>query len=344
MRVWRGWIWPGLKWLIVAVIAVSLVKIAFFPNAEQNVDPGAVPTGQLADPVVSLQRGSIVNTLTVTGQVAYDKAAAGKSPLNGEIVDVFVQVGSEVIYGETVASIRQVTEREPIQNADGTVTEVAPDVVWDEIIAPATGVVSALNVIGKQQVSVGEVAVQVVPTQLLVSGTIPPVQRYRLASQPNAAEATITQGPAPFTCTDLKIGSTLGENSGSSDTTGQQAPDTTTTPITCRIPLEVQAFPGVEATLTIEGGRVDDVLTLPVTAVKGQAGSGIVTVTTPEGAQEERAVTLGLSDGTIIEITGGLAETDSVLEFFPGAQAAVPEGCVDYDAATATCYSYGAGG
>ena len=37
-----------------------------------------------------------------------------------------------------------------------------------------------------------------------------------------------------------------------------------------------------------------------------------------DGEPEERAVTLGLTDGSVVQVTEGLAEGDEVLEFVPG--------------------------
>jgi multidrug efflux pump subunit AcrA (membrane-fusion protein) len=56
---------------------------------------------------------------------------------------------------------------------------------------------------------------------------------------------------------------------------------------------------------------------VPVTAVQGSVQNGVVWVTAPDGTAEERPVTLGLTDGQQVELTGGVAEGESVLEFVP---------------------------
>ena len=359
MRVWKTWVWPILKGLVVAVVAVALIKIAFFPDRAD--DTAALPTGAIAEPTVHPERGSIVNTLTVKGAVARDRAQDGKVPMSGVVQEVFVQQGATVNYGQTIASIKQTTEKPPVQNPDGTTTERAPEVTWHEVTAPATGTVTALNVIARQTVNVGEVAVQVTPAQLLVTGTIPAVQQYRLQQQPADAQVTITGGPAPFTCTDLKIGQPAPGTSGSGATgsggagqagagasTGGSGGDAShaggeggSTTVSCRIPAEVQAFAGVEATMTIEGGRIDDVLTLPVTAVKGQSGTGVVTVLEANGTRTERTVTLGLTDGTRVEIKDGVTEADAVLQFVPSKPRPTAGGDCELDPATGSCASFG---
>ncbi len=57
---------------------------------------------------------------------------------------------------------------------------------------------------------------------------------------------------------------------------------------------------------------------MPVTAVLGRVEQGKVWVVGTDGEPEERAVTLGLTDGSVVQVTEGLAEGDEVLEFVPG--------------------------
>lgn len=323
MRVWKTWIWPILKGLAVLIVVVSLVKIAFFPD--RPADDGAVPTGQLAEPTISPEIGTVTNDLTITATVREDDPQQGKSPMSGEIVDVFVQEGAAVVYGETIASIRFEEPAEPVMAPDGSVTQPEPEVTWGEVTAPATGTLTTLSVIASQQVAAGEVVAAVTPSALLVGGTIPPVQLYRLTEQPSEGEVTIQDGPAPFTCTDLRIssGTAAGGSQGGDEAglPGGSGGGSSEARVTCRVPDGVEVFPGLEASLVVHGGVASDVLTLPVTAVTGASGSGIVTVVLPDGSHEEREVGLGLSDGTLVEIVSGLDEGDVVLEFVPGAPA-----------------------
>ena len=337
MRIWKTWVLPILKGLVVVVIAGALIKLAFFP--EQAASNTSVPTGSFADPTVAVEQGSIVNTLTVKGKVQTDKPTEGRVSFAGTVREVFVQVGSDVVYGQTIASIRHEKERAPVQNPDGTTTPRDPEVTWGELTAPATGKVTSLSLLSNQTVSVGEAGVQVTPSQLLVGGTIPPVQQYRLQTKPQTAQVTITGGPAPFSCTDLFIGqrspSATAAPAPAAPGGGEAAP-ADSTPVSCRIPTDVAAFAGVEATMAIEGGRVDNVLTIPITAVKGQAGTGVVTVVGADGAKSERNVTLGLSDGTRVEVTSGLAAGDQILEFVPGQPRPTQSDCLP-DPATGEC-------
>jgi multidrug efflux pump subunit AcrA (membrane-fusion protein) len=71
------------------------------------------------------------------------------------------------------------------------------------------------------------------------------------------------------------------------------------------------------ATMRVQAGVAENVLVVPITAVQGSVQTGNVWVLAPDGTQEERAVTLGLTDGDMIEVREGLAEGDQVMQFVP---------------------------
>jgi multidrug efflux pump subunit AcrA (membrane-fusion protein) len=93
--------------------------------------------------------------------------------------------------------------------------------------------------------------------------------------------------------------------------------------VRCVVPPEVTVFSGLSAQLVIAGGVAENVLVVPITAVEGSAGTGNVYFLLPDGSTELRPVTLGLNDGTNVEVKGGLAEGDLILQFVPGAPSTV---------------------
>jgi multidrug efflux pump subunit AcrA (membrane-fusion protein) len=68
-------------------------------------------------------------------------------------------------------------------------------------------------------------------------------------------------------------------------------------------------LPGMKAVVRIDGGKVENALTVPVSLVKG----GSVWVKGADGEVERRNVELGKSDGKAIEVKSGLAEGDRVV-------------------------------
>lgn len=82
-----------------------------------------------------------------------------------------------------------------------------------------------------------------------------------------------------------------------------------------KLPVELQTPPdarltaGMKANVRIDAGTIQDVLVLPVAAVS----SGVVRVRGADGKPQEKDVTVGRSDGTLVEIREGLSEGDEVL-------------------------------
>lgn len=69
---------------------------------------------------------------------------------------------------------------------------------------------------------------------------------------------------------------------------------------------------GLSATVTISGGKAENVLLVPATAVKSQS-NGTYTVTVVSGGQKKQTtVTIGLENGDYAEITSGLKEGEVV--------------------------------
>lgn len=330
MGVWRKWIFPVIRILVFAAIAVALVKLAFFPDVVPVSDP-AFPTAEIVEPQVAATLGTVKNDVTLQGTIAADAAVAAKAPAQGAVHKLLVSQGQSVDAGTVLMTVWTEVPRE-----NGT--------VWykeSKVTAPAAGVLSSLPVIVDQQVSVGEAVAQVAPASFHVSGSLAPEQQYRLLNQPTEAQVAIIGGPAPFTCTGLTITTALEGSSG--DGAGGVGGTTGGTSISCAVPSDVRVFAGLAAQLTISGGVAENVLTVPITAVEGTAETGNVYFVLADGSTEVRPVTLGLSDGITVEVKDGLAEGDLVLQFVPGAPSVddggimMPGGCKQFPDGSMVC-------
>ncbi|GGF03002.1 efflux RND transporter periplasmic adaptor subunit [Mycetocola zhadangensis] len=343
MGVWRKWIFPILRIAVFAAIAIALVKVAFFPDVSAEADP-AVPTGSITEPVTEVALGAITTTVVVDGSVAADPASPARATLAGEISVVPVSVGQAVNAGDSLATIRQEIPQEPIANtdADGNVTMTQPKVKYKTatVTAPVTGVVSSVPMLVGQIVAVGDVIATVAPPTFSVTGPIRPEDQFKLVQQPTEGQVEVVGGPGAFTCTGLTISSPLaGAEPPATDPSGTPNPSASGATVRCAVPADVRVFAGLTAKLTLAGGSVENAMTLPVTAVKGNAVSGTVWVVGKDGTSEERAVTLGLNDGTVVQITDGIAEGDSVLEFVPVVDATDPAqgNCIEQPDGTVFC-------
>lgn len=336
MGVWRRIILPIVRVVLVAAIAVALVKIAFFPDASAESAP-AEASASIEEPVVTAGLSSLQNSLTVPASVRADTAVDAKATLQGSVSELTVTIGQKVSAGERIGAVRQETPVDPVtrMTPDGTETVVPqkPKVVAEAIVAPAAGTISALPVITKQEVAVGDVVAKIAPDAFIVQGSLKPEDLYRLSSIPGEASVSLKGGPGEFTCTSLQISdpATAGDGSAAngSDPSGEATGGGGATALTCRVPAEVRVFSGLTGALTIQAGSAENVVTLPTTAVKGNADSGSVWVQNAEGEAEERPVKLGITDGVQIQIVEGVAEGDTVYEFVPGTDVTDPEstGC-----------------
>lgn len=294
MAVWRRWVFPILMLVVVGAVAAALVKLAFFPDETATA---IEPAAQISDPVVAVERGDVVNALSLPGTIARDAAYPLKSEVDGTVTTVHVGEGQRVAAGQVLFTVKRT---DPVRTID--------------IAAPEAGDISEIAVVKGQPVSVGGELASLTPTRYHVLSTVQPVQLYRLLNAPTEASVTIPGGPAPFTCTGLSV----------------QVAEDSTTSVRCAVPAEQVVFPGLPATLDITVGTVSGALVVPTTAVKGGAGSGVVWIDAGDGAEpEERTISLGVSDGTMIEVTEGLEEGDMIRQFVPGIAAPVEEICYD---------------
>jgi multidrug efflux pump subunit AcrA (membrane-fusion protein) len=99
-----------------------------------------------------------------------------------------------------------------------------------------------------------------------------------------------------------------------------------TTQLRCGIPDDVEVYNGLTMRMIVDVGSADDVLTVPVTAVRGMGEDASVWVPGETGEPEERSVTIGMSDGTRAEVVSGLEEGESILEYVPGTEPDMDEG------------------
>lgn len=304
MIVWRRWIFPLLLVLVFGVCAAALVKIAFFPD---RVESSVSPEAAITDPIVAVERGSVVNALSLSGNVARDDSFAVRGEFDGTITAVHVSDGASVKKGQKLFSVRQEYPRKDF-----------------DVVAPEAGELSEIALVKGQSTTVGTEIYTLTPARYHLLATVEPVQLYRLVNAPTEATVTITGGPAPFTCNGVRV----------------QVSAEGTASVRCALPADQTVFAGLPATMDLALGQVEDALVIPVTAVQGGAGTGTVWVDAGDGSDpEERAVKLGVNDGVMVEVTEGLEEGDSVRQFVPGFVAPVEENCYEISPGVEQCDS-----
>ncbi|MGI8652076.1 MAG: hypothetical protein ACR2I7_04690, partial [Geodermatophilaceae bacterium] len=106
MGVVRSYVFPALRILIWGLIAISLAWLAFFRADPTVDDETAQPSADVTPPLVTVARGDISNTVSLTGQVAADPAVEVQVPQAGEISTIFLRPGAVVSVGTPIAEVR----------------------------------------------------------------------------------------------------------------------------------------------------------------------------------------------------------------------------------------------
>ena len=143
---------------------------------------------------------------------------------------------------------------------------------------------------------------------------------YRMQDAPSTATVTIKNGPAPFECSGVKVVSSAGKAQDSKSNAGSDngASASMDLKARCAIPSNQKVFAGLQVTLEMTAGSAMGVLAVPISAVEGRYQSGSVYLSTSDPTKpEKRPVTLGITDGKMVEIKKGLTEGEEILEFTP---------------------------
>jgi multidrug efflux pump subunit AcrA (membrane-fusion protein) len=309
-----------------AVIAAALVVLAFRGGDTGTAAGPGAPALELSSPAVPVARGTVTNTVSVTGTVVADSAVTVKATAAGTVRKLLVAAGANVAAGQALLEIRYEEEVAPATGTDAegnpTSTPRPPRIRMATVPAPAAGKLTSLDVLVDQVVAVGDKVGAVSPGTLSVSAALSQADQFRLLAPPATAQVEVQGGPAPFACTGLMLGTPAGDTTGTPDDGSGGAQPTAPgaaagTTARCAVPAGVTVFPGMAATMRIEAGVAENVLVVPITAVQGSVQQGNVWIVGADGRQEERPVVLGLTDGEQVEVREGLGEGDQVLQFVP---------------------------
>jgi macrolide-specific efflux system membrane fusion protein len=142
-------------------------------------------------------------------------------------------------------------------------------------------------------------------TGFAIEAQTPPDLAYRIFSHAVSARGEVRGGPGAFPCivTNPDQLPTLPDPNANQGDAGSAGTGPT---VTCTIPASVFAVAGLRAFVAIRSAMARDVLTLPVSAVAGSAQMGSVWVIDGHGRAHLQNVGLGVTDGSVVQITSGL--------------------------------------
>lgn len=337
-RVFRRIVLPT-AWLVIgALIAISLVKLAF-TGSNSVADDQLHPTGEIPAETIVAETATVENILSLSGSIKLDDAQSVNAPLDGVVNWSFVKPGDHVSKGDRIFQIRAESQPEvdPVtrstedSTADSEPMPAAqPVVTYHDVRSPVTGKVGTFAIELNDEVTKGADLVKVQPQEFKAVGTISPLDRYRLTDETLEATINIEGGPEPFTCKGLSIGDVASEtvdsatdeqemNMGMGPMPGEEQPNSGSgSEISCTVPEDITVFDGLSMSMDIDAGTAENVLTVPVTAVRGLVGQGTVWTLNENGEQIKTEVKLGITDGKVVQIRSGLKEGTEVLRYVPG--------------------------
>lgn len=327
MGVVRTIVFPALRLIVWALIAIALLWIAFVRTGQGDTDAAASPSAVVDPPAASVTRGDVVNTVNLQGTIEADPATTVKSTAAGQVGRVRAEVGDDVDKGTPLFTVLVPVDppaaAEPADPAAPAAPPARPTTRTVTVTSTVAGTLATLDVLAGQDVTIGADVATVSPGTLTVAAPLNQAQQFRLLAPPTTAQVTVPGGPGTFECTGLRTGNPTSTpqapdpDGGFTDPYADPSTSMTGARVTCAVPGGVQVFAGLTATVDVTAGQATGVLLAPVTAVRGSVGTGTVWTVGDDGSQTETQVTLGLTDGQNVEVKDGLTEGQQILQFVP---------------------------
>ncbi len=269
---------------------------------------GGSPMDKTTQITVSTTGGTAVGT----GALEID-APVYVTASSGIIKSVAHAAGTKVTKGETLFTLKEAGYSAAYLDLVDQRTTALSDLqaaraqkVALTLTAPADGIVQTMNVTLKGQVVENQLVVQVGETGSFVMQVM--VDELDIAGVQIGQTATITLSAFSY----KSFPATVEEISSVGKTTG----GVTTYPVTLRITAATGMKIGMSANADILVAQKTDALTIPLKALKVDGTRTYVTVVKNNGTRqvttEQRDVTVGLTNGNLVEILTGLATTDEV--------------------------------
>lgn len=312
------------KWIIIGAVLVLVGGLtgAGYLLVSRLGGPGAgedAGTTQAALDVggapVEVVMGEISSVLVLDAVVRAEPGETVEARNGGTVSHLWVGEGAEVGNGAPIVDVTVPDGDAAVDGGDAPATREVT------LYAPAAGTVSGLeDVLVGDVLEPGAVVATVAPDEFRAVASIPPNDLYRFYEDPGDILLQIDQGPPATACEFLSLGTAEGGAPAPGEGGGEGAEDGGGgggAELACRVPADVEVFEGVQGQLSVSTGEAANALIVPVTAVRGTAGSGEVVVVGEDGTEETREVQLGISDGSSVEVTEGLSIGEQVLDPIP---------------------------
>ncbi|MDA2811993.1 hypothetical protein O4J56_15225 [Nocardiopsis sp. RSe5-2] len=328
------------RWIIVAAVAVVLVggaggAWALWGGGPPPPDEAAAGGGLTESSAVPVEVGDITDTVVLDAVVQEDPAKEVVAKRGGTVTRVWVGEGQEVAQGAPIATVRAPADAPADGGGDaegegGADGGDGPRMQEQNLTAPVGGKVTGLGDLeAGDPVEPGAAVASISGGRYRAVAEIPPNDLYRFYDDPEEITLKIDKGPPAEECGLISLGAKDSSSDSGSDDGDEEMPDEfmmpeadsgggeATAQLTCRVPDDMKVFAGVTGKVSVTTGSSKGALLVPATAVRGGTEEGQVVVVGPDGAEEERDVALGITDGEMIEVTEGLEEGEQVLDPVP---------------------------
>jgi hypothetical protein len=293
---------------------------------------GCSSSGDTAETPGLADRGTVLTTVKPTRQDLSNKISlAGKVTIN-PVFGIVAPYDGE---------LRWVNRPLPEKPDDDPVWVAT---VWDDDIPhridiPAGSVFAGRLMDDHSSVTKGMPIVSATHSGYGIVADIDSASAYRVSGAVKQVQAQIKNGPGPFRCTALGTIAALPAGTVPEPVTTTTAPtpnasggpqvhtvpdpalggdapagsEPTGLRLVCVPPASVKLINGADVTIEVITDKATKVLVLPVEAVAGSQGKGKVDLVVGEGQTRRTVdVTLGISDGKVIEIKKGLTGEETV--------------------------------
>ncbi|GIM92273.1 efflux RND transporter periplasmic adaptor subunit [Paractinoplanes toevensis] len=296
---------------------------------------GCSSSGEAAQTPGLEARGTVVTTVKPTRQDLTNQISlAGKVTIN-PVFGIVAPVDGELRY----------VDRQPSKTASTRPIWVAS--IWNDgvprrVEIPKDSILAGRLLDDRSDVTAGMPVVSARYAGYGIVADIDSAQAYRIAGAVKTVRGQITNGPGPFECTALGTIAALPAGtipeppppspapSGAPSAPvpeGDSAPagsEPTGLQLVCTAPEEIKLINGASVTLDVVTAKASHVLVLPVEAVAGIQGKGKVDVVGEDRTRKTVDVTLGLTDGKVIEIRKGLRGDETIAVPGPDLPTAAP--------------------
>lgn len=276
-----------------------------------------LPEVDLSPHVIKARTGSVVSRLVLDATIAAEPAVPVRPEKSGTVTKVYFKAGQYVNDGEAVLAFTYTPE--PVESTNPKAKPKVPKPQTLYLRATVSGKVADLAAHVGSQVSADADAFAVDRGRFRAVATVDSKNVYKLYNKPRSIKMKIDHGPAPFSCPLIDYGAGVGGKAQSDKNQNGMGGDSSGTDVevTCRIPSYRKVFAGLPGKMSVLTAQASKVVVVPLSAVLGQTGNGLVTVVGKDNKHEVRHVKLGLNDGTQVEIKEGLEAGEQILDRAP---------------------------